>query len=143
MKDRYIYPAIFDYADDGISVEFPDLPGALTCGDTEEEAFNMAKECLALHLYGLEEDGDDIPASSRTVDIILESNQSAALIEVWMPPFRDYMAEKATKKTLTIPKWLNDAAEEANVNFSRILQDGLKEYLGVTDRKSYEKGPVE
>ena len=27
FKDRYIYPAIFDYADDGISIEFPDLPG--------------------------------------------------------------------------------------------------------------------
>ncbi|CAH8245564.1 type II toxin-antitoxin system HicB family antitoxin [Paenibacillus melissococcoides] len=52
MKDRYIFPAIFDYADDGISVKFPDLPGAFSCGETDEEAFRMAKECLALHLYG-------------------------------------------------------------------------------------------
>lgn len=143
MKDRYIYPAVFDYADDGISVEFPDLPGALTCGDDDEEAFRMAKECLALHLYGMEEDGDEIPQASRVIDLKLFDNQSAVLIEVWMPPFRDHMAEKSTKKTLTIPKWLNDAAEEANVNFSRILQEGLKAYLGVTDRKSNEKGPVE
>ena len=41
-KDKYIYPAIFDYADDGISVEFPDLPGCLTFGDSEEEAFMAA-----------------------------------------------------------------------------------------------------
>ncbi|MBG9795874.1 pilus assembly protein HicB [Paenibacillus dendritiformis] len=143
MKDRYIFPAIFDYADDGISVEFPDLPGTLTYGDTDEEALNMAKECLALHLYGMEKDGEVIPEPTRAINLSLESNQSAVLIDVWMPPFRDYMAEKAVKKTLTIPKWLNDAAEEANVNFSRILQDGLKSYLGVTDRKSYEKGPVE
>ncbi|WP_028546902.1 type II toxin-antitoxin system HicB family antitoxin [Paenibacillus taiwanensis] len=138
----YIYPALFNYAEDGISVEFPDLAGALTFGANQEEAFSMAKECLALHLYGMEEDRDEIPTASRTVDIKLESNQSVVLIEVWMPPFRDHMAEKATKKTLTIPKWLNDAAEEANVNFSRILQDGLKEYLGVTDRKSHEKGDL-
>ncbi|MFW5433114.1 type II toxin-antitoxin system HicB family antitoxin [Paenibacillus apiarius] len=142
MKDRYIFPAIFNYADDGISVEFPDLPGALTCGDTEEEAFNMAKECIALHLYSMEQDGDDIPEPTRALSVEHESNQTIVLIDVWMPPFRDYMAEKAVKKTLTIPKWLNDAAEEANVNFSRILQDGLKSYLGVTDRKSHDKGPA-
>ena len=51
-----------------------------------------------------------------------------------MPPVRDEMAERAVKKTLTIPKWLNDLAEENKVNFSRILQDGLKEYLGVKSR---------
>nr|WP_290912190.1 type II toxin-antitoxin system HicB family antitoxin [Anoxybacillus sp.] len=49
-KDRYIYPAIFDYDSDGICVEFPDLPGCFTCGDKEEEALQMAKEALALHL---------------------------------------------------------------------------------------------
>ncbi|WP_438434168.1 type II toxin-antitoxin system HicB family antitoxin [Gorillibacterium sp. sgz500922] len=134
-KDRYIYPAVFDYALEGISVSFPDLPGAQTCGDNDEEALQMAKECLALHLYGMEQDGEDIPDASRAVDIVNEMNQTIALIEVWMPPFRDEMAEKAVKKTLTIPKWLNDVAEENNVNFSRILQDALKSYLDVKERK--------
>ena len=47
-KDRYAYPAIFHYATDGISVEFPDLPGCITCGATTDEAMNMAKEALEL-----------------------------------------------------------------------------------------------
>ena len=42
-KDCYVYPAIFTYEDDGISVEFPDLPGCLTCVDTTEEAIKMAR----------------------------------------------------------------------------------------------------
>lgn len=96
-----------------------------------------------MHLYGMEQDGEVIPEPTRTLDLRLDANESAVLVDVWMPPFRDYMAGKAVKKTLTISKWLNDAAEEANVKFSRILQDGLKSYLGVSDRKSYEKGPVE
>jgi len=50
-----------------------------------------------------------------------------------MPPYRDKMANKAVKKTLTIPKWLNDLAEEKGVNFSYILQRSLKNYLGITD----------
>ncbi|MFF2886658.1 type II toxin-antitoxin system HicB family antitoxin [Paenibacillus sp. NPDC057967] len=139
LKNRYIYPAIFDYADDGISVEFPDLPGAITCGDTEEEALRMARECMALHLYGMECDNDVITSPSRVIDVKAEDNQAVVLVEVWMPPFRDEMAQKAVKKTLTIPKWLDDLAAEHNVNYSRILQDGLKSYLGVEDSVTERK----
>ena len=41
------------------------------------------------------------------------------------------LANKAIKKTLTIPKWLNDIAEKNHVNFSQVLQSALKEYLGI------------
>ncbi|HHW44452.1 type II toxin-antitoxin system HicB family antitoxin [Desulfofundulus thermobenzoicus] len=134
-KDRYIYPAIFDYADDGISVEFPDLPGCYTCGDNDEEALRMAKEALALHLYGLEEDGYPIPEPSPVNKLKVEPNQVVVLVEVWMPPFRDEMKHRAVKKTLTIPKWLDDLAREHNVNFSHLLQNALKEYLGINEKQ--------
>jgi len=51
-KDRYIYPAIFDYDDDGIAVEFSDLPGCFTCGDNDEEALHMAKEAMLYQVPG-------------------------------------------------------------------------------------------
>ena len=38
MKDRYSFIAVFDVEDDGISIEFPDLPGCLPCAETMEEA---------------------------------------------------------------------------------------------------------
>ena len=95
----------------------------------------MARECIALHLYGMEKDGDPIPEPTRAVDVVTETNQTVVLIDVWMPPFRDELAERAVKKTLTIPKWLDELAVENNVNFSRVLQDGLKAHLGVTERK--------
>jgi hypothetical protein len=38
------------------NIEYPDLPGCLSCADNEEEAFKMAKEALQLHLYGMEQD---------------------------------------------------------------------------------------
>ncbi|AMQ21668.1 type II toxin-antitoxin system HicB family antitoxin [Anoxybacillus geothermalis] len=133
-KDRYIYPAIFDYSSDGISVEFPDLPGCFTCGDTEEDAFKMAKEAMALHLYGLEQENEEIPEPSKVSEIQTENNQVIVFIEVWMPPFRHEMENRAVKKTLTIPKWLDDLAKEHNVNYSQILQEALKKHLGATDR---------
>jgi len=134
-KDRYIYPAIFDYAEDGISVEFPDLPGCLTFGSTDEEALTMAKEAMALHLYGMEEDNVSIPAPSKATDVKTESNQVVVLVEVWMPPFRNEMKHRAVKKTLTIPQWLDDLAKEHRVNYSQLLQDALKKHLGAEEPK--------
>ncbi len=131
MRDRYFFPAIFEVADDGISIEFPDLSGCLPCGSTTEEAINNAKEAMALHLYAMEEDGDPIPEPIEITKLKLADNQFVAMIEAWMPPFRDEMRNKAVKKTLTIPKWLDDVATEKGVNFSHILQDALKEYLGI------------
>jgi len=43
----------------------------------------------------------------------------------------DVIENKAVKKTLTIPKSLNDVAENNNVNFSHVLQSALKEHLGI------------
>lgn len=130
-KDRYIYPAVFDYADDGISIGFPDLPGCLPCADTTEEAFHNAKEAMALHLYGMEEDGDPIPEPSDILHIEKDDNQVLVLIDVWMPPFRSEMRNQAVKKTLTIPRWLDEQAKEHKVNYSHLLQEALKEHLGI------------
>lgn len=135
-KNKYIYPAILEYNNDGISVEFPDLPGCFTCGNTTEEAINNAKEALGLHLYGMEQDNDPIPNPSSITKIKLNNNQVIALIEVWMPFIRDAIENRAVKKTLTIPKWLNDLAEENKVNFSYVLQKALKEYLGIKEAKT-------
>ena len=130
-KDRYTYPAVFHYADDGISVEFPDLPGCITCGATTEEAMNMAKEALELQLYCLEKDGDEIPEPKELTSISVESNERLIMINVFMPPVRSEQENKAVKKTLTVPKWLNEIAEKQQVNFSQVLQAGLKSYLGI------------
>ena len=48
-----------------------------------------------------------------------------------MPLVRNEMEEQSVKKTLTIPCWLNKLAEEQNINFSKLLQSALKEYLKI------------
>ncbi|MBC7765439.1 MAG: type II toxin-antitoxin system HicB family antitoxin, partial [Hyphomonadaceae bacterium] len=61
QKDFYIYPAISHYAEDGISISFPNLAGCLSCAQTDEEALLMAKDVLKGYLVVCEEDGDEIP----------------------------------------------------------------------------------
>ena len=46
-----------------------------------------------------------------------------------MPLIREEMANKAVKKTLTIPSWLSKIAEEKKINFSQVLQSALKDQL--------------
>jgi predicted RNase H-like HicB family nuclease len=133
-QDRYVFPAIFTYEDDGISIVFPDLEGCFPCGNDIEEAAHNAKEAMALHLYGMEQDNEEIPNPTSVYKIKTQENQAVMLVEVWMPVFRDAINNKAIKKTLTIPKWLDDLATQQNVNFSQLLQKSLKEYLGIKDK---------
>lgn len=129
MKDTYIFPAVFDYAEDGISIEFPDLPGCFSCADTTDEAMENAKEALMLHLYGMEQDNEEIPEATAVNEIKVESNQAIILVDVFMPPFREKQKTRFVKKTLSIPSWLNAEAEHCGINFSAVLQEALKQQL--------------
>lgn len=130
-KDTYIFPAILDFADDGISIEFPDLPGCLPCAHSQEEALKNAREAMGLHLYGMEDDNDPIPEPSEISNIELEPNQKVILVDVWMPVVRDRLNNKSVNRTVTVPAWLNRMAMDAKINFSQALQDTLRSRLGV------------
>jgi len=129
IKDTYCYIAVVSFDDDGISIDFPDLPGCFTCAESDDEIQKMAKEVLGLHMWGMEKDNEPIPEPSAFKDIRPESNETTMIVDVFMPPIRDRINNKVVKKTLTIPQWLNAEAERQGVNFSMVLQNGLKQYL--------------
>jgi predicted RNase H-like HicB family nuclease len=128
-KDIYSYIAVVSFDDDGISIDFPDLAGCFTCSKNEKEIYKTAREALGLHMWGMERDNEPIPEPSSIKAIRHNLNEATMLIEVFMPPVRDRINNKVIKKTLTIPQWLNIEAERQGVNFSLILQNGLKQYL--------------
>lgn len=134
MKDRYCYVAIFNYEEDGIAIEFPDLPGCFPCADKDdtEGALKNAKEALGLHIWGMEQDGEELPVASAITDISLEKNQIPVLIDVFMPPIRERINSKFVKKTLSLPAWLAAKADEEGINCSRLFQNALMEYLGTS-----------
>ena len=130
-QDRYFFPAIFTYEDgQEIAVEFPDLDVA-TCGKDDADALLSARELLGITLLGLEEDGEAIPAPSKFSALSLAPNQRAALIDVYMPAIRLAGVNKAVTRTVTVPAWLNAAALGQGFNFSKVLQEALKERLGI------------
>ena len=133
-KDLAIYPAIFEYAEDGITITFPDLPGCISCAGSQEEALYMAKDVLGVFITACESLGDVIPAPSKGSDIKIGQGHSVFMIDVWLPIYREEKRSGSVKKNVTVPVWLNSLAEKQNLNFSQVLQAGLKASLGVQDR---------
>lgn len=129
MEERYFYPAIFTYEEgQEIAVVFPDLDVA-TSGINDNDALLSARELLGCTLYGLEEDGEDIPAPTPLSKVALQNNERAVLIDVYMPSIRQAHINRSVSRTVTLPAWLNAAALECNINFSQVLQDALKAQL--------------
>lgn len=134
MKTKFIYPAVFEPEEvGGYSVSFPDLPGCFTEGDTLEDAFDMARDALGLYLAVLEDEGQTIPAASFPSDIRPVDKAFVAMVDMDMLEYKQRHDNRAVKKTLTIPQWLNTMAEREGVNFSQELQSALKKRLGVHD----------
>jgi predicted RNase H-like HicB family nuclease len=127
---KYVYPAIL-VADDGkIGVNVPDLPGCYTFGDDMVDALFMAKDAVEMWLWNAENTNLAIPVASE--NLTPEAGETITLIAADTDDYRKANDTKSIKKTLSIPAWLNHQAEKANAPFSQILQEGLKEYLQVT-----------
>ncbi len=129
--ERYFYPAVFTYEPgQEIAVVFPDLDVA-TSGTDEDDALLSARELLGITMQGLEEDGEEIPTPTPLPNVEVQENERVVLVDVYMPSIRMAQVNRSVSRTVTLPAWLNSAALERGVNFSQVLQDALKQQLGL------------
>jgi len=135
------YPACFYKEKNGqYSVIFPDLNHLATFGDNLDEALYMAIDCLAGYLHMSKKDGETLPKPSDIKSIDPDSEYEdyeevfISLVTVDVEEYAKVHFNKSVKKTLTIPKWLNDMAESQNINFSKTLQNALTEKLNVSNQ---------
>ena len=129
--DRYFYPAVFTYEPDcEIAVTLPDFDVA-TSGVDEGDALMSARELLGITMFGMEQDGEELPVPSHVNDVKVEENERAVLVEVFMPSIRMANVNKSVTRTVTLPAWLNALAMENGENFSQVLQEGLRQRLAV------------
>ena len=140
------YPACFFKESNGYSVIFPDLNWLATCGESLEEAFTPAVDCLAGYLYMNKKEGlepskpssvNDIDLSSIAHELDVSDKEAFVnLVTVDVDAYAKLHFEISVKKTLTIPAWLNKAGLERGLNFSKVLQDALiAEILGTSKNK--------
>ncbi len=133
MKNEYSFIAFFEYAEDGINISFPDLPGCFSCAPANdtETAIKNAREALGLHLFGMEQDGEPIPEPTYLFNIGPRQKILPVLIDVFMPVIRVRVKTSYVKKTVSLPAWLAAAADQRNVNCSKVFQDALMVYMNM------------
>ena len=136
-----IYPTCFFKEDNGYSVIFPDLNYLATQGDTLEDAVSMAVDCLAGYLYTAKMDNEKFPKASKLSDINIDrlsdelditgtyTDAFTNMVSVDVKAYAKEHFDKSVRKTLTIPAWLNTAAQEEGINFSKTLQEALMSKL--------------
>ena len=95
------------------------------------DAIFMAEDALELMLYEYEESNKEIPKPSDLKKIKLNNGEIASYVSADTLKYRKIFNDKAVKKTLTIPEWMNEAAIKENVNFSQVLQDALRQRLNL------------
>jgi len=123
---EYIYPAIFEQNNDNsYTITFPDLPGCISEGKSLTNAIDMAHSALSQWLEYLLDEKETIPIPRDIKTIETETNQFVNLVRTEL---RD---NRAVRRTVSIPGWLDTKAADAGISLSRILQDALKERLKV------------
>ncbi|MDR1068302.1 MAG: type II toxin-antitoxin system HicB family antitoxin [Clostridiales Family XIII bacterium] len=121
---EYVYAALFEQNDDGsFTVTFPDIPGCITEGKHLSESLLMAEKALRQRIEYVTDKGMDLPAPTPISDIPVGKGEFANLV------CASVHDTSAVRRTVSIPKWLDERAKAAGLSLSRVLQDELKERL--------------
>lgn len=123
---EYVYPALFHSNEDGsFTITYPDLPGCISEGKSLGNAMYMAQSALTQWIEYLTDKKQSIPLASNLESIKTAQGEFVNLIRV------EIKENRAVKRTVSIPKWMDDKVIETGLSLSRVLQDALKEKLNV------------
>ena len=119
------YPAIFYEGEGGYAVEVPDLPGCTSGGASLAEAIIMGTDAASGWVLTELEDGKPAPVASPIKAVKPDKGGFVSMLVLDMDAYAEKYGNKAVRKNLTIPAWLNTFAEARHINFSQVLQDSL------------------
>ena len=86
------------------------------------DAVEMARDAIGIMGIELEDEGKSLPKAKYYEK---ESYDYISFVVVDFKKYRQKLKNISVRKNCTIPSWLNDKAEKAGVNFSKVLQDAL------------------
>jgi predicted RNase H-like HicB family nuclease len=125
------YPVVLTPAEEGGYIVYvPDFD-IHTQGDDMADAMFMARDAISMMGCYREDEHQELPEPSLIDSIKVESGEIKTLVDVDFDSYRKKNDNRAVRKNVTIPSWLNAEAEKAGINFSAALQNALKEQLGL------------
>ena len=126
MKNSY--PIILTPDAGGYVVEIPDFAIG-TQGDSIPEAMEMARDAIGLMGIDMEDDGRSLPIPSTLESVSKGPGDIVTLVDVDFTEYRRQNDMRSVRRNVSLPCWLNAAAEKAGINVSAVLQAALKQQL--------------
>lgn len=124
-----VYPVVFTPLDGGGYLAYvPDLQ-INTEGKNLANAIAMARDAIGAVGLVIEDDGDEFP--EPTADPPHQEHEIVSLVDVDLTAYRRSVEQKTVRRNVSLPAWLNNAADAANLNVSAVLQAALKQQLGL------------
>lgn len=123
---RTVYPIVINkdfvvYAPDfNINTEGSDLA----------DAMEMARDAIAMTGCCMEDQGQALPSPSPISDVQHEAGDVVTLVDVDFTAYRRQNDQRAVRRNVTIPAWLDSEAKKQDINFSRVLQEALLQRIG-------------
>lgn len=130
---KAVYPVIFTKLSDGYMAYVPDMQ-INTQGDSLPEAIEMTRDAIGIMGIDMQDDCKELPKPSPLSSIQYKADEIVSMVDIDFTAYRRSIEQRAVRKNVTLPSWLNDLAEKNSVNFSAVLQEGLKRQLNVQDR---------
>ena len=90
---------------------------------------NMARDAIGVVGIDMEDDGKEFPEASRPVPH--EEGEIVSFVDVDLVAYRRSLEKRTVRRNVSLPSWLNAAADEAGLNVSAVLQAALKQQLGI------------
>lgn len=130
---KQAYPITIQQDSDFFVVYVPDFD-INTQGETVAEAMEMARDAIGMCGCYKQDEGEKISVPSDMASIQKKDNEIVTLVDVDFDEYRRKHEMRTVRKNVSLPSWLNEEAERANINFSAVLQNALKAELHISDR---------
>ena len=124
------YPVVFTVFEDGYLAFAPDFP-LDTHGKDLADAISMVRDAIGITGLSLQDKGISLPKPSCMNAIEHESKDIVSMVDIDFDAYRRQIETRVVRRSISLPGWLNEAAEKAGINVSALVQSALKQELGL------------
>jgi predicted RNase H-like HicB family nuclease len=127
---KIVYPIVLTKIPEGYAAYCPDIVFD-TFGRDLAGAIEQARDALGSMGIDMEDDDKPFPEPTPIVRVAHDDGEIVTLVDANLTEYRKAHERRVVRRNVTLPSWLNFEAEKSGVNVSAILQEALKDKLGI------------
>ena len=127
------YPIIMSKGKEFIVVFVPDF-NINTQGKDYADAIEMARDAIGLIGIDMEDDNESLPIPTAIEHVKKGTGDIVTLVDIDFSEYRRKNDMRTVRRNVTLPSWLNFAAEKSGINVSAVLQRALKSELHISEQ---------